>query len=439
MYASVTEGRDLARGHDRLAFLDLDLVRVLQGSRRHYLTQYRSETVPIHRDRRVRCSRLCGEREVSSSDLCRSPLGPCARESWAGISADRRRACRAPRPVSRRRRRRLSAYTSRRRRSNSSIDDRATSTRRALLEIVATTSAPSSTPSIVAASRRVTYSRTCYRRAPQRPLGQHRTGAQQLVATRRVHSDRAGLGRCPAIRWPPAEPRPGVSAWSVTGPYGAGNPRFAHFHLCSARGHGQDTGAAGCLASMITGGRRARAIASELREALGRLARPTGGHPCGQRPPNVSRSASPSRAPFIEVRRTYWGGRRGRRPGCFKELHAATGDHCSARSITPTPGLFRLPLEHLIVGAPCDRARRARKALEYAADRSREADLYLLQQTRRAVLMVATADVRCVLALQHLAFEDYASGLSPSASKGVAQDSGTLRGNAPSPAGQPRR
>lgn len=204
------------------------------------------------------------------------------------------------------------------------------------------------------------------------------------------------------------EPGPRIRAWSVTGPYGAGKSSFAHF-LCGLVGRaraGSEPSARRLLkkanpdlARQLTKVRRAgqatdlgfiRAAATAAREPV---------------------SSTLARALYRGAE-DYWGGRRGRRPDVLHDLHAMTVE-IRLRDGHPDPRIVLDALEDLIAVAPVLLVvDELGKALEYAADGSREADLYLLQQI--AERFSSSEEMSgCFLALQHLAFEDYASGLSP--------------------------
>ena len=200
-------------------------------------------------------------------------------------------------------------------------------------------------------------------------------------------------------------PQPQTRAWSITGPYGAGKSSFAHL-LTALMGPEND--------AVFTGAKRLVARADrDLGKRLSTTRRELGVAERGfiravataEREPV---SAAVARALYRGAE-TYWGGRRGRRPDVLHELHVATA--AASRGDYPDPRFVRESLERLLVVAPVILVvDELGKALEFAADRSREGDLYLLQQLAEG-FSASPRMTGCLFALQHLAFEDYATGL----------------------------
>lgn len=195
-------------------------------------------------------------------------------------------------------------------------------------------------------------------------------------------------------------------AWSVTGPYGAGKSSFAHF-LCALLAAEQDSSFRD--ATMLLGSaddRLFRALLS-TRQDLGVTER-------GFIRAVVTAEREPVAATVARALYRgadgYWGGRRGRRPDVLHELHAVNTR--SGQGQFADPRFVLDAIEQLSAVAPIMLVLdELGKALEFAADRSRESDLYLLQQLAER-FSSATRMHGCLLGLQHLAFEDYATGLS---------------------------
>ena len=202
------------------------------------------------------------------------------------------------------------------------------------------------------------------------------------------------------------QPAPIGRAWSITGPYGAGKSSFAHF-LCALlagetepafrRAHRLLAAADAPLAKSI---KEARCTLGVMERGFIRAAATAEREPV---------SSTVARA-LLRGAEGYWGGRRGRRPNVLHELHSATSG--VQRGEYPDPRFVLDALEQLMSVAPVIVAvDELGKALEFAADRSRESDLYLLQQL--AERFSSDEEINgCMLALQHLAFEEYATGLS---------------------------
>lgn len=204
------------------------------------------------------------------------------------------------------------------------------------------------------------------------------------------------------------ETRPRIRAWSVTGPYGAGKSSLAHF-LCGLVGRAAED-------SERSARRLLKAASPDLASRLAKARRAVDAGDRGF----IRAAATAEREPVSSTvaralyrgAEDYWGGRRGRRPDVLHKLHSATVG-IQRRGEHPDPRFVLDALDDLIVVAPVLLVvDELGKALEYAADGSREADLYLLQQI--AERFSSSDEISgCFLALQHLAFEDYASGLSP--------------------------
>lgn len=225
------------------------------------------------------------------------------------------------------------------------------------------------------------------------PLAGFVVGEQVLDGVRRL------LAAC--------EPAPVTRAWSITGPYGAGKSSFAHF-ACALFGAADEPAEAAARGLLEN---EDHALAERLADARNRLGAARRGFvlavSTAEREPAVSTLA---RA-LHHGADLYWGGRRGRRPDVLHRLQAATvgiqsGEH-------PDPHFVLTALEDLIAVAPVMLVvDELGKALEYAAGTSREGDLYVLQQIAERFSSTEVM-AGCFVALQHQAFEDYATGLSP--------------------------
>lgn len=221
-----------------------------------------------------------------------------------------------------------------------------------------------------------------------------------FVATERVQDAvRRFLAAC--------EGKPTVRAWSITGPYGAGKSSFAHF-LAALLGPTDD-------ATFKLALRILKTAAPESARSLARTRRDLGVADRGFIRAVVTAERVPVSSTIAQAlsngAEDYWGRRRGRRPNVLHELNevsalARSGQHADPRFVLDA-------LDELADVAPVLLVvDELGKALEYAAATSREGDLYLLQQLAER-FSSGEGMSGCFLALQHLAFEDYATGLSP--------------------------
>jgi hypothetical protein len=194
-------------------------------------------------------------------------------------------------------------------------------------------------------------------------------------------------------------------AWSITGPYGAGKSSFAHFLLALV---GPNDNAAYEAAIGILGDSDG-ALSERMIEIRGSL-KDSG------RSGFVRAVATAEREPIsttvtralTEGAETFWSGRPGPRPNVLREIESLADQEAGdvdPAEILRVLDMLRGTAPVLIVIDELG------KALEYAADRAHDGDLYLLQQLAEYFSSSETMS-GALIALQHLSFEDYAGGLA---------------------------
>lgn len=188
-------------------------------------------------------------------------------------------------------------------------------------------------------------------------------------------------------------------AWSITGPYGSGKSSFAHL-LCSLlapKGEATQRQATKLL----------RDADSQLADTIARERRRLGVERRGLILAAVCAEREPISSALLRAlhrgAELYWAGP-GRKPDLLHRLRSAAAKR--QRSPDTVLGLF----EELSRTAPVlVIVDELGKNLEYAADRSADGDLYLLQRLAER-LSSREAFTGGLLTLAHLAFEDYLLG-----------------------------
>lgn len=189
-------------------------------------------------------------------------------------------------------------------------------------------------------------------------------------------------------------------AWSITGPYGAGKSTFAIF-LAALFGDAGDP-------AQTTARRLLRGVDRQLADVLARERKRVGLAERAIIPALAVARREPtalalSRALLFGATRAT-ASRRGRKPGYVHDL----ADAVERRTADPEL-VFRATEELAELGPLLIVVDELGKTLEYAADGSGEADLYLLQQLAERFSGAQTFG-GAVITLQHLAFEDYLVG-----------------------------
>jgi hypothetical protein len=194
-------------------------------------------------------------------------------------------------------------------------------------------------------------------------------------------------------------------AWSITGPYGSGKSSLAHF-LLTLLGPGNSAG-------FQSARRILRDADPELAEAISRGRRQLGANRSGFIRGVATAQREPVMATILRAllrgTRDFWSGP-GRRPTVVKSL----GELVSAgeRGRMPTGDELVRILNDVSQWAPVVLVLdEMGKNLEFAADHRAEGDLFVLQQIAEAASGDGGVRVH-MLTLQHLAFEEYAGGMS---------------------------
>lgn len=192
---------------------------------------------------------------------------------------------------------------------------------------------------------------------------------------------------------------PRTRAWSITGPYGSGKSSFAHF-LCSLLGpDGEPAQRAATELLRAADPQLADTIARERR----RLRIDSRGAILAAVPAKREPIATALLRALHRGAELYWSGL-GRKPGLLHRLRTAVREH------EHSPEAALSMLEDLSTVAPVlVIVDELGKNLEYAADRTAESDLYLLQNLAER-LSSRSNFIGGVLTLAHLAFEDYLPG-----------------------------
>ncbi len=192
---------------------------------------------------------------------------------------------------------------------------------------------------------------------------------------------------------------PRTRAWSITGPYGAGKSSFAHL-LCAVLAAKQEPTHPAAMKLL-------RAADPQLSETLNRERRRLGIEQRGVICAAVVAEREPVTRALLrglyQGANWYWSGP-GRKPAVVHRLSEA-----SAKQSVSAEVIFAL-LDELAVHAPVFViVDELGKNLDYAADRTSDGDLYVLQQL--AERLSSSPSFRGgVLTLAHLAFEDYLLG-----------------------------
>lgn len=202
------------------------------------------------------------------------------------------------------------------------------------------------------------------------------------------------------------ETGPRSRAWSITGPYGAGKSTFAHF-LLSLVGPLGDSAESAASAKLSEAD-------EELTERLIQIRSDLGGEKMGFIRAVATADREPigraiSRALFRGLG-SFVAGKRGRKPTALNELKQLL----STTEVSPSSSQVLEVIDKVTRIAPVVIVvDELGKSLEYAAANSHDGDLYLLQQIAER-FSASELFQGALMGLQHLAFEDYAVGLSAS-------------------------